>query len=82
MMIPPRKRQVGTPIPTRRKPSTVEEIPFDFDARADYLTGFHKRKVQRAKAAKERDAKKEREQRIEDRKQVSAANVKHLSAIA
>jgi len=68
-MIPARRRPIGTPLPTRRKQSTVETIPFDFDARADFLTGFHKRKVQRAKAAKERDAKKEREQRIEDRKQ-------------
>lgn len=54
----------------RRKTDQPEELTFDFDARQDYLTGFHKRKLQRIKHAQETAAKKEREQRIADRKQV------------
>ncbi|KAI9833452.1 MAG: hypothetical protein M1819_003610 [Sarea resinae] len=54
----------------RRKKSTpaVEEVTFDFDARQEYLTGFHKRKLQRIKHAQEEAAKKEREERVEHRK--------------
>ncbi len=53
----------------RRKPtSAIEEIAFDFNAREDYLTGFHKRKLQRIKYAKEEATKKEREERITARK--------------
>jgi hypothetical protein len=48
----------------------VEEISFDNDARADYLTGFHKRKVERAKRAKAEAEKKMREERVVVRKQV------------
>jgi len=55
----------------RRKTSQVEEVSFDFDARADYLTGFQKRKQQRIKKAKAENVEKDRLQRIEDRKQVS-----------
>ena len=47
-----------------------EEIQFDSAARADYLTGFHKRKQARIKHAQEIAAKKEREDRIRDRKEV------------
>ncbi|KAI9697593.1 MAG: hypothetical protein M1836_004543 [Candelina mexicana] len=49
---------------------TLEEITFDFDARSDYLTGFHKRKLQRIKHAQEEAAKKERVNRIEERKRM------------
>lgn len=45
---------------------------FDPAARFDYLTGFHKRKVQRTKAAQEAAAARAREERIEDRKKVGA----------
>lgn len=54
----------------RRKVEPVEEIEFDFAAREEYLTGFHKRKLQRAKHAQEEAVKKERVQKIEVRKQV------------
>lgn len=48
----------------------IEEITFDNDARNEYLTGFRKRKQARIKQAQEIAAKKEREARIEMRKQV------------
>jgi len=50
--------------------SATEEVVFDPSARQEYLTGFHKRKVQRAKVAREAAAQKAREERIEDRKKV------------
>ena len=58
--VPPKKKRKAT--------SAVEEITFDFNAREDYLTGFHKRKLQRIKLAKAEAAKKEREERITARK--------------
>jgi len=57
----------------------VEEISFDFNARSEYLTGFHKRKLHRIKVAQQENAKKDREARIETRKNVSWVM---LSAIA
>ena len=62
-MIPPLKKK-------RKSTSAIEEITFDFDAREDYLTGFHKRKLQRIKHAKEEAAKKKREEKITARKVV------------
>ena len=66
----PKKSLVPPPAKRRKTTSGIEEIIFDFDARADYLTGFHKRKVQRAKQAQEEAAKKARGERIAARKQV------------
>jgi ribosomal RNA-processing protein 17 len=67
-----RKRKTPTLAPQakkrRRTTYTVEEIKFDPLAREDYLTGFHKRKLQRIKHAKEEAAKKEREDKIEARR--------------
>ncbi len=64
------------PPPTKRRKliSTIEEIAFDPSAREDYLTGFHKRKLQRIKHAKEEAAKREREEQLTARKIVSAAS--------
>jgi hypothetical protein len=72
MFVRPRPKKSLLPPPAKRRKtaSAIEEISFDFDARADYLTGFHKRKVQRAKQAQEEAAKKAREERIAARKQV------------
>lgn len=47
-----------------------EELTFDFAQRQEYLTGFHKRKQARIKHAQELAAKKEREEKIRDRKEV------------
>ncbi|KAL9137089.1 MAG: hypothetical protein Q9175_001711 [Cornicularia normoerica] len=57
---PPRKK--------RKSASAIEEISFNFNAREDYLTGFHKRKQLRIKHAKEEAAKKEREGKLTARK--------------
>ncbi|EHK99814.1 hypothetical protein GLAREA_05898 [Glarea lozoyensis ATCC 20868] len=54
----------------RKTDHKIEEISFDNDSRADYLTGFHKRKVARAKQAKVEAEKKEKEERIQIRKQL------------
>lgn len=62
---PPRKK--------RKAASAIEEISFDFSAREDYLTGFHKRKLQRIKHAKEEAAKKDREDKLVARKIVSVS---------
>lgn len=66
-MPPPRaikKRKIVTePAP--------EKISFDPEARAEYLTGFHKRKVARAKHAQEENAKREKEERLRFRREVS-----------
>jgi ribosomal RNA-processing protein 17 len=53
------------------EPTTVEEITFDLAARQDYLSGFHKRKLQRAKHAREIAEKKARADRIEERRKAS-----------
>ncbi|EGY17738.1 hypothetical protein VD0002_g2206 [Verticillium dahliae] len=71
MFAQPRVKKSTLPPPKKRKAvSAVEEVNFDFDQREDYLTGFHKRKQQRIKLAQEQAAKKEREEKIEIRKQV------------
>lgn len=76
-MLGKRKSSAPPPLPKkRRKPvPTIEEIQFDASAREDYLTGFHKRKLQRIKNAREEAAKKEREERIEARKLVCSTVV-------
>ena len=59
----------ATPAKKRRKSApAIEEITFDTTARQEYLTGFHKRKQQRIKNAKEEAAKREREEKIVARK--------------
>ncbi|KAK1760460.1 nucleolar protein 12-domain-containing protein [Echria macrotheca] len=65
------KKNALQPPPKKRKTThAIEEITFDRDARAEYLTGFRKRKQARIKQAQEIAAKKEREARIELRKQM------------
>lgn len=67
----PKKLLLSSQPSKRRKlDHKIEQIAFDNDARADYLTGFHKRKVQRAKRAQEEAVKKEREEKVVMRKQV------------
>lgn len=50
--------------------AAVEEVNFDFEARQEYLTGFHKRKQQRIKNAQEEAAKRARQEKLELRKQI------------
>ena len=63
---------MGRPALKKRKlnQSATEEVVFDPSARQEYLTGFHKRKVHRAKVAQEAAAEKARLERIVDRKKV------------
>ncbi|KAL8645412.1 MAG: hypothetical protein Q9226_007317 [Calogaya cf. arnoldii] len=74
------------PIKKRRKGEpAIEEITFNFDDREEYLTGFHKRKLQRIKYAKEEALKKEREEKVANRKTLrenrKADLVKHVEAV-
>lgn len=48
----------------------TDEVTFDKDSRLDYLTGFHKRKVQRQKKAQEFNKEQDRLRRIEERQKV------------
>lgn len=62
--------------PTKRRKTsapTIEEIAFDHTARHDYLTGFHKRKQARVKAAQEAAARREKEDRMRERRRVREA---------
>lgn len=61
------------PSAKRRKlgPSTVEEVVWDPVARHEYLTGFHKRKLQRVKQAQEAAERRARADKIEERRKVS-----------
>ena len=70
MMLGKRKaiQAITAPRKKRKPASAIEEISFDFSAREEYLTGFHKRKLQRIKHAKEEAAKKEREDKLAARK--------------
>ena len=65
------KKSVLPPLQKKRKKDhAIEEISFDNSAREEYLTGFHKRKLQRKKYAEEQAAEKARQEKIELRKQV------------
>lgn len=66
----PKKNLLVAPSKKRKATHAIEEISFDTDARSEYLTGFHKRKLQRIKNAQEQAAKREREEKVEFRKQV------------
>ncbi|CAD1808741.1 Nucleolar protein 12 (25kDa) family protein [Candida parapsilosis] len=52
------------------KKHAVNEVTFDKESREEYLTGFHKRKLQRKKKAQEYIKEQERLARIEERKQL------------
>ncbi|KAF1945452.1 hypothetical protein EJ02DRAFT_338616 [Clathrospora elynae] len=62
----------AAPPSKRRKTSATapETIDFDPAAREEYLTGFHKRKVARAKAAQEENAKREKEEKLRFRREL------------
>lgn len=73
-----KRKTTGTSGPIRgsgggrgRGVQQIDELKFDTAARQDYLTGFHKRKVQRIKAAREEAIKKEKEERVVHRREVS-----------
>ena len=69
----PREKKNPLAVPPRKKRKAdfaIEEINFDDSARSDYLTGFHKRKVQRQKQAQEIATEKARIEKIALRKEV------------
>ncbi|KAK3351239.1 nucleolar protein 12-domain-containing protein [Neurospora tetraspora] len=76
----PRPKKEGLiPPPKKRKTvHKVEEITFDKDARTEYLTGFHKRKQARIKAAKAQAEEEARLERIRLRKQIREERQKNL----
>lgn len=58
----------------------VEEVVFDKDSRHEFLTGFHKRKVERQKKAKKFHEEQDRLARIEERKQIREEKQKDFEA--
>ncbi|KAK3378556.1 nucleolar protein 12-domain-containing protein [Podospora didyma] len=64
------KKTTPAPHKKRKIQHKIEEITFDKDARAEYLTGFHKRKVERQKEAKRLIEEELRKAKIETRKQI------------
>ncbi|KAJ5663973.1 Nucleolar protein 12 [Penicillium longicatenatum] len=86
-------KTVGGAYPKKRKLTPkVEEVNFDSDARQEWLTGFHKRKVQRAKHAQEvaiqkmkeekrHDRAKLREERAADMKRIMEEHKNHLKRL-
>ncbi|KAH3674354.1 hypothetical protein WICMUC_003380 [Wickerhamomyces mucosus] len=62
----------------KAKQHLVEEVVFDKDSRLDYLTGFHKRKLERQKKAQEYFKEQERLAKIEERKQIKLEKEKEM----
>ncbi|ODV77527.1 uncharacterized protein CANTADRAFT_27305 [Suhomyces tanzawaensis NRRL Y-17324] len=60
------------------KKHRVEEVVFDKESRVEYLTGFHKRKLQRQKKAQEYIKEQERLNRIAERKEMRAERKKDM----
>ncbi|SCU88846.1 LANO_0D03246g1_1 [Lachancea nothofagi CBS 11611] len=48
----------------------ADEVNFDKDSRLDYLTGFHKRKVERQKKAQDFNKEQDRQFKIEERRKM------------
>lgn len=55
---------------SRKIATAIDEISFSASAREEYLTGFHKRRLQRVQKAKDENIRKEREEKIKARKKV------------
>lgn len=53
----------------RKKNSQIKELVFDEDARREFLTGFHKRKLAKKEEAKKRAILREKQQRLELRRE-------------
>lgn len=70
MVHPRTKKDLGPPPKKRKVNPSIPEITFDSTARADYLTGFHKRKVQRIKHSQDNAIKRAKEEKIEQRADV------------
>ncbi|KAK6832919.1 nucleolar protein 12-domain-containing protein [Apiospora arundinis] len=84
----PKKNILHAPSKKRKNTHTIEEITYDPESRSEYLTGFHKRKLQRVKNAQEQAAKQARQEKIdarrehrESRRQEVANHVKTVEAL-
>ncbi|PPQ84578.1 hypothetical protein CVT25_015780 [Psilocybe cyanescens] len=51
------------------KSDQVKEVIFDDDARREFLTGFHKRKLAKAEAARAKAKEREKQERLESRRE-------------
>ena len=54
----------------RARKTQIAEIVFDDDARRDFLTGFHKRKLAKAEAARSKAKEREKQEHLEIRREV------------
>ena len=57
-------RQIPTVMPSKA-------VIFDDDARREFLTGFHKRKLAKIEAAKKRSLEREKQERLQARREAS-----------
>ncbi|KAI9269121.1 nucleolar protein 12-domain-containing protein [Phascolomyces articulosus] len=62
----------------RIKKQTIERVDFDPDSRKEYLTGFHKRKVERKKKAQENYQERLRQEKIRDRAALRAERKRQM----
>ncbi|PHH53181.1 Ribosomal RNA-processing protein 17 [Ceratocystis fimbriata CBS 114723] len=76
--VPRPKKGLGIAPKKRGRPSAVEEVVFDKEARHEFLTGFHKRKLQRQKLAQEAAALREKQDKIRFRKQLKEDRQKQV----
>ncbi|KAJ7178422.1 nucleolar protein 12-domain-containing protein [Mycena crocata] len=53
----------------KAKSAQIKEILFDDDARREFLTGFHKRKLAKADAARKKAVEREKQDRLESRRE-------------
>ncbi|KAJ7217944.1 nucleolar protein 12-domain-containing protein [Mycena pura] len=53
----------------KAKSSQIKEITFDEDARREFLTGFHKRKLAKADAARKKAIERQKQERLETRRE-------------
>ncbi|KAJ7446171.1 nucleolar protein 12-domain-containing protein [Mycena galericulata] len=53
----------------KAKSTQIKEILFDDDARREFLTGFHKRKLAKADAARKKAVEREKQERLETRRE-------------
>ncbi|KAI1115849.1 nucleolar protein 12-domain-containing protein [Nemania sp. NC0429] len=74
------KKLLAPPVKKRKRQHAIEEIKFDDGARAEYLTGFHKRKLQRVRNAQEQAAERARQEKIEARKQLREDRKREVEA--
>lgn len=60
----------GQKYAAKKKAKNTEEVSFDSESRADFLTGFHKRKVARQAEGRRKAEELNRQQRLEERRKV------------